>query len=165
MASLAGARLADKWPEDVSFTMSPRYPKDIKLSDNLYGGNYRVVSTRLKEALEPLAGNSNIEFLPVSILNHKERVASKEYFIINPVDVFDCIDQKKAQVVWNAIDESVISSVKELALKKDVIPKDSMVFRPKYMSKTIVVRDQVVDQLSADGLSGLVFVEPSEFTA
>ncbi len=161
---LKGVPLAEKWPDNVTFSMSPQYKKDIKLSDNLFGGSYRVVSGRVKEALTPLAGNSKIEFLPVSILNHKGRTASNDYFIMNPLDVIDCIDLEKAGVVWNAIDPSVISSVKEFVLKEDEIAKEQMIFRSKFIPKTIVVRRGIAAKLSASEMTCLSFVEPSIYT-
>ncbi len=161
---LKGVTLADKWPNTVTFKMSPQYPTDINLSDNLFGGSYRVVSAQLKEALVPLAGKSNIEFLPVSILNHKGRVASKDYFVLNPLDTLDCIDQEKSGLVWNAIDPTVISNCESFVLKDDAIPEDSNMFRAKFMAKTILVRREIADKLSAAGLTGLSFLEPSKYT-
>jgi hypothetical protein len=161
---LKGVSLDDKWPDNVSFRMSPQYPKDINLSDNLFGGSYRVVSGRLKEVLLPLAGKSNIEFLPVSILNHKKRVASKDYFVLNPLDTIDCIDQEESGVVWNAIDPSVISNCEKFVLKEDAIPDESVMFRPRFWGKTILVRREIADKLAAAGLTGLSFLEPSKYT-
>ena len=91
-----GVALANNWPSDATFSMSPDYPTDMKLSDQVFGGSYRVVSIRLKEALSSIDESSNIEFLPVSILNHKGRLASKDYFIMNPLDSIDCINQDES---------------------------------------------------------------------
>lgn len=159
-----GDSLSDKWPDDVTFTMSPEYPKDIKLSDNLFEGSYRVVSGRVKEVLTPLVGNSIVEFLPVSILNHKGRIASKDYFIMNPLDKIDCIDLESSGVDWNAIDPSKISSCEKLVINEDTVPDETVMFRPKFWLNTILLRRELAAGLSAAGLTGLLFLEPSKYT-
>jgi hypothetical protein len=160
---LKAVTLADKWPDNVVCRMDADYAKDIKLSDNVYGGSYRVVSSRLKDTLVALAGSSNIEFLPVSILNHKGRVASKDYFIMNPLDVIDCIDQEKSGVKWNVINTSAISSCRELVLSEGLIPADSVMFRPKFMLKITLVKREVAVKLLSTDLTGLFFLETSSY--
>jgi len=159
-----GVALAEKWPDNVTFSMTPRYPKDIKLSDGLFGSSYRVISNRVKDLLAALAAASNIEFLPVSILNHKGRVASTDYFILNPLDVVDCIDQDKSGIVWNPIDPSIISSVEKFVLRDDAIPKGSAIFRPNFMQRTILTKREVAAKLLAADLTGVFFTEASTYT-
>jgi hypothetical protein len=160
---LDGVPLLEQWPEDVVCKMSPKYPKDIKLADNLYGCGYTIVSGRLRERIPAPEGGRQIEFLPVTILNHKERVASKDYYILNPVGSVDCIDIEKSGVVWNAIDNKIISTFAQLVLKDEAIPPGAAVFRPTYRTRTILARRSLADQLSADGFSGLYFTEPAAF--
>jgi hypothetical protein len=160
---LEGVPLQCQWPEDVVCKMSPRYPKDIKLSDNLYGCGLTIVSGRLKERITPTEGGGQIEFLPVTVLNHKERVASKDYYLVNPLGSVDCIDIEKSGVVWNAIDTSSISAFQQLALKEDAIPPAVAIFRPTHRTQTILARRSLAEQLSADGFTGLFFTEPAAF--
>jgi hypothetical protein len=161
---MEGVELLKQWPDNVVCKMSARYPKDIQLADNLYGGSYAVISQRLKEKVAALGGASPLEFLPVTILNHKGRSASKDYFILNPVGSVDCIDIKKSGVEWNSIDEDDISDVEQLVLKKGAVPAKVVVFRPKHLASTILVRRALADQLSSDGLTGLYFEELEDFS-
>jgi hypothetical protein len=160
---MEGVPLLKQWPENVACEMSPQYPKDIRLTDNLYGCDYPVVSQRLKEQIAVLAGAGEVEFLPVSILNHKGRVASKDYFMLNPVGNVDCIDTEKSGAKWNAIDTTVISHFKRLVLKADAVPAGVGVFRPTHRTRTILLRRQVADRLSSDGFTGLCFTEPARY--
>jgi hypothetical protein len=160
---LDGVPLLQQWPENVVCKMSPKYPKDIQVADNLYGSGYAIVSGRLKEQITHAIGTLQIEFLPVTILNHKERIASKDHYIVNPVGSVDCIDTEKSGVVWNAIDTKVISAFEQLVLKEDAIPPGVAIFRPTYRTRTILVRRFLADQLSADGFTGLYFTEPAAF--
>jgi hypothetical protein len=158
-----GVPLLKEWPGDVFCKMSPKYPKDIRLTDNLHGGSYPVISKGLKEKIAALAGASSIEFLPVTIFNHKGRVASKDYFILNPVGSVDCIDLEKSGVTWNAIDETDISHFEQLVLKRKTVPAEVSVFRLKHQTGTILVRRSLAKQLSSDGFTGLHFLEPATY--
>jgi hypothetical protein len=161
---LKGIALADQWTDDVVCRMDPDYPKDIQLSDNLYGSSYLIVSRQLKESLVALTGSSNMEFLPVSILNHKDRVVSDEYYILNVLDKFDCIDQAKSVVEWSEINPNAISSCDALILKEDVLPENAVIFRPQFLLSTILVKREIATKLLASGLTGLAFLEPSKYT-
>lgn len=158
-----GISLDHDWPTEVVCHMNPKYPKDIQLSDSLYGANILVLSKDLKELLTK-ENVKNVEFLPVSIINHKERVASDTYFILNPFPVIDVIDIDASQVEWNDIDEGLIDSCEQLVLKTDAIPKDLQIFRPKYLSFIILIIEKLADKLVAANFTGLVFREPKEFT-
>jgi hypothetical protein len=122
-----------------------------------------VVSGRLKEQIAAADSAGQIEFLPVTILNHKGRVASEDYFFLNPVGSVDCIDIEKSGVEWNDIDDTVISSFEQLVLKEDAVPPGVALFRPLHGTKTILVSRSLADRLETDGLTGLYFVEPDEY--
>src|SRR4051794_6281498 len=78
-----GVPVSDQWPDNVVVRMDSDYPKDIQLTDNVHAGGNMVLSGRLKDALASLIGNSHVEFLPLSIVNPKGRVVSKDYFLVN----------------------------------------------------------------------------------
>jgi len=160
---MEGVGLLNQWPDNVVCRMDTEYPKDIQLTDNVYGGNFVVVSGRLKAQIALLAGASEVEFLPVAILNHKGRVASKDYFILNPIGTIDCIDVKESGVVWNAINTSHISRVKKLVLRNEAVPTEVSVFRPTHLNRRILVRRSLAYRVSSDGFTGLSFQEPAKF--
>lgn len=157
-----GVARADGWPEDVTAPMSQEYPKDIELADNVFGTELIIISDRTRQALIA-EGVTDVEYLPMSIMNHKKKVASTEYFILNPPTVVDCIDLDASEVKWNAIDKSLISRCKQLVLKESKVPKDAKVFRPKHLPTEILVRADVARKLEAAGLTGLFFIDPAKF--
>lgn len=57
------------------------------------------VSKRVKEliASEDLI-TDEIEYLPVWIYNHKGRLASKDYFLINPIGTVDALDHEASEI-------------------------------------------------------------------
>jgi hypothetical protein len=157
-----GAALAERFPPDVYCEMSPHFPKDIKLAENLYGAAVVVISKKIVEMLEQEAVN-NTEFLPIKIINHKGRIASRDYFILNPLDILDCIDIEQSGVRWNAIRKDKISSCKRLILKEEEIAARYKIFRPKFWTRLILVRRALAEQLSAAGFAGLAFLNPLDY--
>ena len=68
-----GKSRADGFPDDARFTMDKRFPKQVALSDSLSNlERMVVVSPRLRAFIEATSPPS-VEFLPVSIINHKGR--------------------------------------------------------------------------------------------
>ncbi|WP_437963986.1 DUF1629 domain-containing protein [Sorangium sp. So ce260] len=158
-----GVSRAAGWPGDARCRMDPRKPKDIALADSLLGAKLLVVSGRVKKALED-AGESNVELLPIAIINHKGRTASADYFIVNPQDVCDCIDVARSGVEWNELDPDSICACDSLVLRQDAVPASYKVFRLRSWRNLIVIRRELADSMLAQGLSGLSFIEPSEYT-
>jgi hypothetical protein len=159
-----GVSRAANFPDDMSCEMDPRYPKNIQLSDNLAGSVLTVISGKVKAILEKEAAANRVEYLPVQIINHKKRLASKDYFILHPLDVCDCIDLDKSGVEWNRITANLICACKGLVLKEDAIPPDYKLFRLKYWGYIILARSDLVDKLKGAGLTGLVFREAKGYT-
>lgn len=157
-----GVSRADGWPDDVKAPMSPEYPKDIELPDNVSGTELVIISDKVRQALAA-ERVTNVEYLPLTIVNHKKKVASKDYFILNPPDVVDCIDLEASEVKWNAIDKTLISRCKQLVLKEANVPKDAKVFRPKHLPNQILIRSDLAKKLEGAGLTGLHFTDPAKF--
>jgi hypothetical protein len=157
-----GVSRAKGWPDDVKAPMSPEYPKDILLPDNVSGTELVIISHKLRQALVAECV-TNVEYLLLTIIDHKKKVASRDYFIMNPPSVVDCIDLEASEVKWNAIDKSMISRCKQLVLKESNVPKDVKVFRPKHLPNQILIRSDLVKKLEGAGLTGLHFTDPAKF--
>src|SRR5688572_25632522 len=100
-----GKPLADRWPTDLSFSMDPDKPKDIRLLD--YISNFEkvvLVSPRLRDWLRAQEVH-DLEFLPVAIMDHKGRVASKDYSVVNCIRVVDAVDQQNSKFRWDGLEE------------------------------------------------------------
>lgn len=156
--------LADDWPTDATFRMNPSYPRDVKLADAIHsqgGSGVPVVSPRLREAIKAFAP-PDVEFLPVTILDHKGRVASDEYVIANPTRLVDCIDQQASQIDWNPIDPELIANVVGLVLDPAKVDADAVLFRPTYLPTRVVLRGDLAEALTAGGFTGLRLLEPAQ---
>lgn len=157
-----GEPLGQRWSDDAHCDMDPNFPKDIALSDCLAGATVLVVSSSVRSVLEQ-ANIVNVEFLPLAIINHKGRVASRDYWAVNPLVFVDCIDQPASGLVWNKIDKSRISGCTSLVLTMQAIPDDVSLFRPLHWPKLVLIKRGLIDRLHAAGLSGFTFVDPLDY--
>ncbi|AKT40381.1 imm11 family protein [Chondromyces crocatus] len=157
-----GAPRAAGWPADAHCRMDPDWPKDIALADSLLGASLVVISGRVKKALDE-AQLTNVELLPIEIINHKGRVASEDYFILNPTEICDCIDKDASNVEWNDLDPDSICGCDALILDAAAVPETLAVFRLKHWKNQIVIRRELAEKLRAQGLTGLSFLEPEDY--
>jgi len=151
------------WPDDAYAEMDPNYPKDVALTDCLSGSTLLVASGRTRELL-PHQPSDNVEFLPVTIVNHKGRVASRDYYVVHPLTVVECIDAPASGAVFSAIDPETIVCCDALVLNHDEIPPELELFRPKYWPDIVLIRQTLADRLVAAGLTGLNFWPLDEYT-
>jgi len=152
-----GVSRAQDLSNGIECKMNPLRPKDIGLSDNIRGAGFPIVSKRLKEALQNEVRNNRVEYLPARIINHKGRLASDEYFVLNPLDVIDVIDKDASGVEWNKISPDSISYCKGLVLNGALIPPGFNLFRPKHWENNILIDAAVAATLRQLNLTGLVF--------
>jgi hypothetical protein len=150
-----GEPLAETFPADVRFHMNPDFPTDLLLVDNLENTDLcLVVSAKLREALEKQK-LSDVEYLPVSIINHRGRVASKDYSIVHPLNPVDCIDRGKSVFKENRIIPGRIDRFKKLVVNRAQIPEDRRLFYMKDFSDIAVVRSDLAKALDAGAFRGL----------
>lgn len=150
------------WPEDARYPMDPSFPKDVALADSLYNPTVLLVSARVKIFLEDARVN-NVEFLRASVVNHKGRIASSDYYIVNPQDICDCIDIKSSGVQWNDLDPDSICLCDSLVLRTDVIPQCFQMFRLHRWRKLIVIRRELADAMNAADFTGLNICDPANY--
>lgn len=154
---MKGDSVVKEWPEDATFRMDSDFKKQIKLADSLTNpNNVLVASPKLRDFLMTNKV-ANLEFLPVRILDHKKKVASKDYSIVNLVTTQDCIDSKASGVTWNNIDPDYIAAMKQLVLNEKKIAKDARLFRAKHLKTLMFVRSDLADAAAKAGLTNVKF--------
>lgn len=157
-----GVELLTDWPSGVICRMNDDFRKDIQCSDNLYGAGIRIISERVKNFLIS-EGVDSVEFLPLTILNHKGRAVVGSYFIVNPPYVINCIDLGASQVEWNDIDSELIDSCKQLVVNNELIPNKESIFRPKNLPIINLIRSDLAEKLTDAGFSGFIFRDPLKY--
>jgi hypothetical protein len=151
------------FPADATYPMHPDFPHDTLLTDNLLNTDRLIVaSRRLKEFLESQA-LTHVEYLPVTILNHKNRPASKDYFIVHPIDPIECLDEKASGAQRSNIDTDTIQKLKRLVIDEAKIEPTRSLFRAKHFPKVIFVRRTLADTIDATNFAGIRWMELDEF--
>jgi hypothetical protein len=154
-----GTPLAEGFPSGVNFHMNPDFPDDMLLLDNVRNPSMCLVaSKRLQERLRSEA-LAYVEFLPVEIIDHKGRVASRDHAIVHPIEPVDAIDKDQSIFETSFIDENDIDSFKRLVLNEAAIPDDRHLFRLKGFWNITLVRRSLAEALAKEKFSGLSWLE------
>lgn len=92
-----GQRVGDDYPADFSFYMDDRNPGFALPS--LIGNTLLlfIVHRDIKEAIASV-NTGEIEFKPLLLINHKKKLASQDYVIVNPIGDFAVLDEKRSDV-------------------------------------------------------------------
>jgi hypothetical protein len=152
------------FPEKAVYNMHPDRPTNTLLTDNLFNTASLIVgSRRLRDLFERHAVPA-VEYLPVTILNHKGKALGKEYYIINPVGLVDCIDVQKSKIKWDPMDEFMIEEVSRLVIDEAKVEPDRIVFRPKGYHWIVLVRREFAATVATEGITGVQWVELDEFS-
>jgi len=125
-----GESIIDEWPEHARLDMDKSEP-GIRLAD-LIGNtqSYLILSKRVKEVIESMIPK-DVEYLPVEIFNHKGRLASKDYFIVNPIGAVDCLHLKKSKIIYDEPGSDEIIDIDEFVLDKKKLKNVPHLFRIK----------------------------------
>jgi uncharacterized protein DUF1629 len=159
-----GIPRAKGFPKDALFEMDPKFKKYVALSDNMANEERMlVVSKKLKDLVEA-RGPRRVEYLRVGVLNHKKKPVDDEYWIIHPVEVVDCIDTKRSDIDWNAIDKEKIASCEKLVLKANAIDGKHLLFRPKHLEYYVMILPELANAIREGGFTGLRLTPASSFT-
>jgi hypothetical protein len=152
----------EPWPRNVQLHMDPNFPKAIQLPDcavNL--PDAIVVSKRLKEFVEARKP-AHMEYLPISIINHKGKVASSEYFILNPFKLQDCIDQAASKIRWNPMDKNEISACTKMVIDEAQVERNAKVFRLEHYPSKVLIERKLAEEAGAAKFTGFDFIEIDE---
>lgn len=158
-----GIPCAKDFPQGVTFQMDLSDPHDMLLADNLQNADYLIVaSKKLKEFLESRS-LKKVEYLPVTILDHKGRVASPDYFIVHPIDPVDCLDLDKCSPTHSTIDPEDITYIEELVLDESKVDPERELFKAKNFYIPTLVRQDLVEAIEAEGFDGVQLLDFEDF--
>lgn len=104
----------------------------------------------MKDTLvKELASTHAVEFLPVAIEDHTKKIVSRDYFIMHPLGMVDCIDIKKSKGKYNPLKKEMLTSCKSLVLIPDSIPDGIRLFRPKHWGFNVMVTEDFARYLES----------------
>ncbi|MBZ4420560.1 imm11 family protein [Myxococcus sp. RHSTA-1-4] len=137
---------------------SPSFPERRKVYDFINNVlRLQVVSERVRRVVIELAPN-DVEFLPITLVDHNKDVVSREHFIMNLLHRREVIDLEHSDVVMSSILKAEIQFVQGLALKQDIPSEGPHAFRPVYLRSHTFVDAVLRDALVQAGLKGCRFL-------
>jgi hypothetical protein len=158
-----GISRANNFPPDACFDMDDDFPDDLRTEDFISNlTSVLVVSEQTRQALEATSLKNN-EFLPVTVFNHKQRKEKGPFYILNQIELQDCIDFDKTVCTRNAIDPDLLSTIERLVLDERRIDPSVALFRLKYFPYAPMFREDLVEKIRSAGLTGIKFTEPSRY--
>lgn len=149
-----GIHLAREFPERAEVTFSRNFPDFRKLYDfqpNILGA--LIISAKARQLVDSL-GVPHVEFLPVSIKDHRGNVVAGDYAILNLLGGEDAIEMERSDYKMNHINKEQIGRIKKLALKPEAISAEAKMFRCSRMRRLYLIREDVLAAFNEAGLTG-----------
>ena len=144
----------DTFPTTAQFQMSDDHKRDVGLTDDLPNtDSLKVCSARLVDFLRQKA-LKNVEYLPVKILNHKRKLASKDYFIVHPIVPQNALDAAASEPSFNDINPAEIDSVERLVLDRKKLDPKVRLFRLDAFFNPVLIDTKLADEIKAAGFVG-----------
>ncbi|MFY0523312.1 imm11 family protein [Archangium gephyra] len=148
-----GERMGNKFPTQASYPLS-KNRKGMKLTDFIPNKFSRlIVSEKVRKLLE--AEPLDIEWLPVSIIDKKDRVVDVPYAIAHVLGTVDCVDLERSEYDRSSFSPEQFLVIRRLVLREDKIPEQRSLFRIKEYPRAFIIRVDLLEKLAAAGITGL----------
>ena len=121
-----------------------------------------IISEPFKKILET-CNCGNVEYLPISIKNQRDKIEKEKYYIVNLIDSIDYIDKDKSTIEYSSLDEKTIFSVENTNLNIKNIPENRDLFRADYYPKRYIVSEKLKNKIEDEELEGMIFVPIEEY--
>jgi hypothetical protein len=152
-----GDRAAPYYPADARIQLSEEHP-GIELSSLLGNNiNYLIVSTAFKETIAAHCPSAEIEYLPFDLHDHRGRLYSRDYFIINPIGTYDCLDEAHSGIEYGP--DGGVVAIQHPVLHPDKVAEAPALFRVRHRPTVYVVDGVLADTLREKGFTNVVLGE------
>jgi hypothetical protein len=138
----AGESLAAKWPADHHCQMQAPKRENTLYDFVRAGYDEMLVSEKVAEHLR---GDSNIELLPVTLLDHAKKVREK-YYYLNPL-VIDCLVIDKCSAKWS--DPDSVEEVAAFVIDPARVGTAAMFRTPYPNHKPTIITRELADKLKS----------------
>jgi hypothetical protein len=156
---LEGAPLGKAFPKDARIYMSPQF-RGMRLADLI--GNTKgmlLVSTPFKEAIEKRCKGVEIEYLPVTIHDHRKRAHGKGYYIVNPIGALDCLDLDKSDIEWDDEEPGEVMHLEEPVLDRKKMKGAPQLFRVDKDPSVYVIGRELAREIYDQKLTNVFWTE------
>ena len=154
-----GTRVGDILPKDARIYMD-KENLGIQLS-SLIGNTQQmiIVHKDVHDIIRKHCGDEKVEYIPFTLYDHRKRVHSRDYVIINPLGTFDCLDFEASTVARMEDDPETILDVYEHVLDRKKMKNAPPLFRVDKNPSTYVLNFELLKELSEGDFSNLIGTE------
>jgi len=123
-----GERIGARFPTDAKVFLESRSP-GIKLP-SLIGNalGYLIVNTEMKSVINECC-KLEVETLPFTLYNHKKRIHSKDYWIVNPIGSIDCLNKAASEIIYATSSREAVVAVHKFVVDPSKISGEPNLFR------------------------------------
>lgn len=152
------------WPDNISLTFSADFPDSVELTDNIRNTHGWLIASAALRNIIQTHQTDDLEFLPVSIHNHKGRVAADDCSIVNFLQLTEVVDRSASVFRVDAAYDDQISKYDKLSLLKEIEEHGPAILRMKETPMLILVREDLARAIESAGMTGIAFVSTDTYT-
>lgn len=127
---------------------------------NVY--RWLIVSSNFCFLINKMISSTNIQYLPIKLVETNSGIENETYKVANILDVVDALDLKHSQYDIFELNDEKIISVEKYALKASEI-KGHDIFRLKSDTIPIFISERIKKIIEENELSGFAFLEVSVY--
>jgi len=153
-----GRAVGSDYPADAEIHMSPG-EEGIKVG-GLIGStkSFLIVRRDVKEVIEAACEGAEVEYLPFRLIDHKGRIHSSDYFIINPIGSWNCLDPEASAITYFEDTDKVLR-IDRMVIDSALAEPAPMLFRLKQAPTKYVVKQELADRLREKAFENLLLIE------
>ena len=138
-----GERIGDHYPDDAKIYLKPKSPgtKLTSLIGNSRG--YLIVNEEMKNVILSEC-MCEIEVLPFVLYDHKKRILTTEYYIVNPIGTVACVNREASDIVYLDSTKAEIVKVKKFVLDPDKAMNAPALFRVPENPRAYFAKENLV---------------------
>jgi hypothetical protein len=149
-----GESVVNGFPQGAHFRFDPEFKRDtLPVDFYINVDSMMVCSNRAKEFISA-SGPEAVEYLPVTVFDHKGKALAERHWIVHPINPPDCIDLASSKVTWSSLDPDSIQRFRHLELDAARVPAARQLFRPKACPRLLALRRPFAEALVQQGFSG-----------
>jgi|SRR5579871_259369 len=154
-----GEPIGDRYPAEARIYLKPKSP-GIKMS-SLIGNtqSYLIVNTEMKNVILEYCPRCNIETLSFSLYNHKKRVHSDDYWIINPIGYVDCVNRAASDIRYLSSDPTKVVAVRKFVLEPKRLESAPHLFRVPEDREKYIISEHLAKAFQERNFSNIFLIE------
>lgn len=157
-----GRAMGDDFPAQAEIPMTEGHD-GLRLASLVGHTQNFIVASRafqetVREAYDATPFRDQIEYLPISIIDHRGRARGDEYFLVNPLGTFDVLDHDRSEVEYY---EGYVIGVDRYVVNAEKVSAAPPLFRLREKPSRYLVQEPLAEDLKQAQLTNII-LEPVE---